>query len=152
MYINTAICSECGGKCCKAMPGACFPSDFKLPGNTMLLDAALKSGRYTIDWWEGDPRKEKEEYPRGYFVRPAIKGKEGILIDPTWGGECTFLAETGCQLDEDARPLNCKNLEPIAGGNCKIHGNTGKQGAAIAWLPYYEKLAELVKSHNDKSK
>ena len=142
MYINTKICSECGGKCCKAMPGACFPSDFAFPANTTKLAVALKSGRYAIDWWEGDPREGKDEYSRGFFVRPAVKGKEGILYDPTWDGECTFLDTNGCQLDKNNRPLNCKKLEPVAGGKCKIHDDASKQGAAIAWLPYYKELAE----------
>jgi len=140
MYENTGICTTCGGKCCNEMPGACFPSDFGLPGDLTKLNKALKSGKYTIDWWEGDPRSDKHEFNRGYFVRPAIKGKLGIRHDPSWGGVCCLLENNACILSPDERPLNCQKLEPVSNGSCITHDDCDKQKAAIAWIPYYEIL------------
>ncbi len=140
MFINTDMCIECGGTCCKTIPGACFPSDFDLPGNYTKLDAALQSGKFCIDWWEGDPRPDLDEHVYGYFVRPATKGMEGKRHDASWGGVCTFLSDTGCVLAENDRPLNCQYLEPNIGGDCICHDNKNKQNAAIAWLPYCDVL------------
>ena len=144
MLENKQICSKCGGSCCKQMPGSCYPSDFGLPGNLDKLRKAINSGNYCIDWWEGDPRENKTEYEdrNCYYVRPATKDKVGVKYDPSWGGECVFLTEDGCELDADERPLNCKKLEPKSNGECVLHDNVGKQDAVIAWLPYYDELAE----------
>lgn len=142
MFDNKKICSECGGNCCKSMPGSCYPSDFGLPGNFDKLNKALESGRYCIDWWDGDPREDEIEFEdyECYYVRPATKDKIGIRHDPSWGGECNFLKENGCELESEGRPLNCQKLEPVEGGKCVLHDNVCKQDAVIAWLPYADKL------------
>ena len=141
MYENKKICSACGGQCCNTLPGACFPSDFNLPGDISFLETALKTGRWAIDWWEGDPRQGGNEYSRGFFVRPAIKGQEGKMFDGSWGGVCTFLKNDCCALDADKRPSNCRNLEPKESG-CITHDDS-KRGAAIAWIPYYKILEDM---------
>jgi len=142
MLENKELCEKCRGECCKTLPGACYPEDFGLPSDFTKLDTALSSRRYAIDWWEGDPREGKDELPCGYFIRPATKDKIGILHDPSWGGECTFLTKTGCELLADNRPLNCKKLEPKKTKPCLIHNDSGKRQAAIAWIPYHKKLEE----------
>jgi len=107
--------------------------------------AAIKSGRYTIDYWHGDPRDDHEELDQVYFVRPAIKGNEGVLLDPAYGGECTFFKEgKGCQLPSDGRPFECRNLEPKwkKDGGCKAH--TGRREVSIMWIEHQDVLACLV--------
>ena len=138
MFIDKVTCTECGGECCKNLPGACLPSDFGLPGSFTKLDKAFESGRYCIDWWEGDPREGKTEYEHGYFVRPATKNRIGTKYDPSWGGECNFLTENNCELEPNDRPSVCQNLEPIREDDCIAH--IDRQYAAIAWLPYYDKI------------
>lgn len=146
MYENKTICGECGGECCKHLPGACYPEDFGVPLDESRLAYALASGRYAIDWWEGDPRPDShdldDERDRTYFVRPATKGREGTRFDGSWGGECTFLGSEGCDLPEDARPLECKSLEPRIDGKCVMHNSRGKQEAAILWLEFEHLLDE----------
>lgn len=144
MYDNPEICSKCGGQCCKGLPGAAFPEDFGLPDGS-LLRWALETGRWCIDWWEGDPRPGKDELHRAYFVRPATKGREGVWFDASWGGECTFLTASGCSLLSENRPLNCRMLEPMGeGARCKCHlGDSPKERAAIAWLPYHRIFEEM---------
>ena len=137
-YVKPSICKPCGGRCCKNFPGSAYPEDF--PTREELL-AALDSGRWAIDWWEGDARKGKEELNRTYYVRPAIKGHEGRRHHAGWGGECTFLTGEGCSLVPDARPRECRQLDPMADGKCEVHDGTSKQGAAVAWLA---RAGELV--------
>jgi hypothetical protein len=153
MFINEKLCAKCRGKCCKAAPGVCYPEDFGLPEDFSKLDAALKSGKYAIDWWFGDARYCNDEtnedhidkLNRTYFVRPATKNKIGILYDRSWGGECVFLNDNGCALSEDERPLNCKKLEPKKDGKCFLHDNVGRQNAAIAWIAYQDRLNNVTK-------
>ena len=164
MFEDKLLCSRCGGQCCKAMPGSAWPVDFGLRGrgrkDTSRLVAALKSGRWAIDWYEGDPRQERlaanlqaiARMEKAYFVRPATKGKEGWLsgrlYDPSWGGECTFLTGTGCSLRPGKRPRECRMLVPSANfpSGCKLKGiksGEGKRTCSIKWLPWQEFLGSL---------
>lgn len=138
MYENKEICSKCGGSCCKTFPGCYYPEDFGLPGDFSKLDAVLESDRVAIDWWEGDPREDKDEFERVYFIRPAIKHARGSLYDQSVG-ECVFLTKTGCELSGDERPTVCRNLEPKEEKPCITHGITCKN-AVMAWIPYQNKL------------
>jgi len=148
MFVNEKICKVCGGECCKAQPGACYPKEFGLPSEPNKVKAAINSGKYCIDWWEGDPRPDKYKYSRGYFVRPVVKGMEGVRSDPTWGGHCTFLTKAGCELAEEDRPWACQSLEPKEEGQCIVHEGS-KRGAAIEWLPYNKLLEILGWTHED---
>ena len=131
-YKNKAICTKCGGRCCRSQPGAAFPKDFDIDNMHISLAKAFKTGNWAIDWWEGDPTGQERD--RTYFVRPAIKDVTR-LFDPTWGGECIFLDQSGCKVSSEQRPKGCRELEPKKGGNCIDHSK-GKQAAAIAWIPY----------------
>jgi Fe-S-cluster containining protein len=142
MFDNEKVCAACGGECCKRFPGSAFPEDFGLPEDTSRIREALKSGRWCIDWWEGDSTGKREGAWRTLFVRPAIKGKEGRIYDPSWGGECTFLTNSGCSIDSDHRPLGCKKLEP-KGGGCILHDNADKKASSIAWVKYEALLLEI---------
>lgn len=152
MYENKEICSECDGACCKMMPGCCYPEDFGLPGDTSRLSEALRSGRYAIDWWEGDPRAGFDELSRAYHVRPAVRGYEGCLCDPSWGGlPCTFFVDSvGCSLSLLDRPRECRSLEPVVGDDaCIMHDGCGKHSASIAWIPYTALLEEVIRQYQD---
>ena len=119
-YLNPKVCKKCGGRCCQRMPGSCLPADFNK--DMVMVKAALVSGRYCIDWWEGDPRKGRNSLSRAYYIRPAGKGKEGQLTDPTWGNiACTFLTDEGCILEPDERPAGCRLLEPVKKEDCIPH-------------------------------
>lgn len=144
------MCGPCGGACCKSMPGGSHPSDWGAPNENIMFDrlvVALSSGRWAIDWWEGDPRGLECGDPgyvdQGFYVRPATKGDEGRVYHASWGGECTFLKETGCSLLHNERPLECRTLEPKYPLRCEQHH--GKHATAIAWLPYHSLLQELVR-------
>lgn len=135
---DRAICAKCGGRCCKQYPGIVSPQD----GDFVAL---LDSGRYAIDWWEGDARYDVDELTRTYFIRPRIKGYEDLLLHPAWGGECTFLGSTGCELSYKDRPFNCRDLEPLASGNCSYTLN--KRQTILLWLPFQESIFRYIKAY-----
>jgi len=151
MYDNPEICSECGGKCCKEYPGIAFPSDFDMP-NTEKLKAALESGKWAIDWWDGDPRGDGcDSLDRAYFIRPATIDRVGKLLDASWGGQCVFLSDSGCVIKSDERPLNCRMVEPRADGDCINHFRDNnnvfiKRASAIEWMPYTETILNIIES------
>ena len=137
---NLALCRACGGQCCLNMPGIVHPENIP-SANT--LRQMLASGRYTIDCWEGDPRQNHDELQQCFYVRPAIKGKEGWITDYAWNGACTFLtAATGCELPYNGRPHQCRKLEP-ADNPTRCTGALTKRDYVIAWLPFQELLDTL---------
>jgi Fe-S-cluster containining protein len=147
MNENKQICIICAGKCCKQCPGAAFPEDFKLSkpsDNHNFLVNSLKSGKWCIDWWEGDPRKGHDEFIISYFIRPVMKGHENELTHAGWGGECIFLSDKGCTLPAGKRPKNCKMLEPRSDNLCILHNNMGKQKSCIAWIPFREVIKRII--------
>ncbi|SHH20782.1 hypothetical protein [Thermosipho atlanticus] len=132
MYLNQKICTKCGGKCCKYFPGIALPKDFGNSKEEIFknLSIALKSGKWCIDWIDRNKNL--------YYVRPSIKGKEGILFDNSISGKCTFLTDKGCNLIPNNRPTGCLLLEPIEFGNCIPH--LDRFEAAKQWKQYLEIL------------
>lgn len=136
------ICSRCGGKCCKTLPGIVAPSDIELSKITEML----QSGEYCIDWWEGDPRTNRDELGQVYFLRPAMKGAAGKVFDPSWGNdECVFLSKegTGCKLTYTERPRGCKIIQPKEDHKCSIAGSP-KRAGALLWLKHTETLEDAA--------
>jgi len=154
---NQEMCASCDDSCCKRCPGICFPEDFGSNRTDVIaaVKAALDSGRYCIDWWEGDPRYNSNYDEKGgrlpdrmsstNFIRPAEKGEEGRLRHPLWvcKNGCTFLLSTGCELSFEQRPLQCRALVPKEDKECSMNDMYSKQSAAIAWIPYHEWLNSL---------
>jgi Fe-S-cluster containining protein len=148
---DAARCSDCGGKCCKSYPGIAVPEDFGAPDRDLMqtkLRAALSSGRWAIDWWEGDPRPDCDALYQAEFVRPANKGHEGDLFHPSWGGPCTFLRKDGCELAHDDRPRNCRGVVPRHPESCTEKHEDGtlvsKEDFVIAWIPYIGLLLSVA--------
>ena len=164
---DAKTCGACGGKCCKGMPGILAPEDVGAPDRDVMrarLVEMLSSGRYAIDWWEGDPRRKAERGDDDYlgsvdYVRPAVKGYEGQLEHPSWGGECTFLRPDGCSMSFAERPHNCRELVPSAEwarNGCKLTGDLDKRAYVLMWLPYADLLTDIRddvrRSTQDKEK
>lgn len=138
MYVNASICTPCGGRCCKTKPGITAPEEWGAPDVEVMhmrLAAAFRSGKYAIDWWEGEFPDTDVISPR--YVRPAIEGDRGIE-DPAWAGSgsCVFLSGKGCELEHDARPLQCRTLIPSADGKCKAPEGVKHTDTIASWIPY----------------
>ena len=135
-YLNEGICAACGGECCASMPGSSFPEDWE-PDIEQNVRDAIESGKWAVDWWEGDPRVGSETIDRAYYVRPATKGNEGRIFDPAYRGACTFWdSEKGCMLPFEKRPKECRTIEPHRNSDECMSPNYNKRTGAVAWLPY----------------
>ena len=145
---NKRVCTDCGGKCCKSMPGLCAPEDF-LPDVKMGVERALLSGGYALDTWEGNPITDDDCAPgEVFFVRPAVKGARE-LVDRSWGGECKLLTPMGCSLAFEKRPEECRHLVPETDVDIRrVKGCRGggreKRELVIAWLPYQDILTQMA--------
>jgi hypothetical protein len=138
-FINSDICKQCGGRCCKQAPGAYSPSDFSKP-IIESLTKALVENKACIDWWEGSTPI--------YFVRAPTITHIGQIYDASWGGQCAFLKENGCQLPYKERPRGCRLLEPMPNSKCICHGSTKRQSCRT-WHKYRNEIkeaAELARS------
>jgi hypothetical protein len=141
-YLPTSRCSECKGICCKSLPGTLSPKDIE--GDIYEdLKARILTGFWCVDWYEGDPRKGKNKFWKVYFVRPSTIDKKGVVLDPSWGGQCSLLTNIGCSLSFRNRPKECRMLEPGV-RDCKNH--TDKRKVSIEWIPYQKILKKLLRN------
>ncbi|MDO4282176.1 MAG: hypothetical protein Q4D02_00945 [Clostridia bacterium] len=142
---NKSICSICGGRCCKSMGCHLSPEDVfrgEEP-NVMSILKLLKTGYFSVDWWEGDPRAEISEDMALYitmFIR--VMNVNGKVIDPSWGGKCKLLTSHGCALSFEQRPKGGKALIPQADFNCQ--SSYDKKEAAIEWVPYQDLISRAL--------
>jgi len=145
---NADLCTPCGGKCCKSIPGIYWPEDFGSDRDEVIANvrAAIATGKTTLDYWESVTSDDM------YYPRPAVKGMEGASVDPSEGGECTHLTATGCALTWTQRPTQCRALEPKPGRGYWVHAGrvsdslsraceappayATKLAAATAWQGY----------------
>lgn len=141
ILINAAVCSACGGECCKRMPGLASPVDFP---DLAVLEAGLRSGRWTFDQWDGDPADCGDDaLPRVLLPRPAIVGQEAKPHHAPWrGGPCTFHSEAGCEMKHEARPIQCRELVPSMTRDCR--GGPDKIDLALLWRPFVGELEAML--------
>jgi Fe-S-cluster containining protein len=138
-----ARCAECGGQCCNTRPGLEAPERFLEAENPVsALAEALASGEWVlvthlgVPWVDGVPPPESERRRILYYPRPATVRERGTGradTDPS-ASPCVFLGRTGCRLDFEARPRQCRSLEPAVDFDCQA--DFGRLEAALAWRPH----------------
>lgn len=102
---NASLCTPCGGKCCKNLPGGCTPFDFKdLSYNG--IRALIEGGTYQVDYI-------KENDCIVYFIRPRTIPDKDKYLAASFYGQCVLLTDKGCQLSYAERPTQCKTLIPL---------------------------------------
>ena len=152
-FLNHEMCRVCGGKCCQHQPGPAWPEDFAEPLEDSLR-IALSSGKWAVDWYEGDCEDVPNEHrSKTLYVRPAYKGNEGKIFHAGWGGECCFLSLEGCELSDEARPRGCRALKPVPTvrdengmmiDGCKAEEGNDKEDCCRAWKEYEELLYRVA--------
>jgi hypothetical protein len=130
------------------MPGTMFPLELSktLDREEIFIKVhdLLLTGRWAIDWWEGDPEIESHwDGVPAYYLRPATKRMQGYWADASYGGDCTFHAATGCELSEVERPTDCKTLIPHE-TNCHQPESWSKFSGIMAWYPFRSVLRAML--------
>lgn len=141
---NKKICATCQGFCCKSFAGFNHPNDF-LPNIEENILTAIKSGNFCISAHTGDPRGELSHI---LYVRPNITGKTGKIFDRSLKGQCSLLKDTGCELDFDKRPFQCRDLEPnpdYVTIGCK--GKIPRDEIVMAWIPFQKFLRKVIEEN-----
>lgn len=173
---NRELCSKCGGRCCKNLPGIYSPQD--LFGNIPIKKENIKSlvmetDYLSIDKWEADEEYNKELY----YLRPkVVKSSETISLPdifkstlkivsdmmntdpqrkvhfayPIPGYVCYFLGKDGCKLSYDKRPQNCRDLVPKENGFCYCEkANELDITEKLYYAKLWEPYSDMIKSVAD---
>ena len=143
------VCRVCGGECCKRMPGSSIPSDFAEPLEESVFQA-LMSGRWALDWWEGDPLDEGD-LSICYYLRPKIAGHDE-LEHGAWMGDkpCSWWTEEGCLEPLENRPWACRIMAPRFNENgdpeCDLPEEfpTPKEYSALLWRPHQDAIKRAL--------
>lgn len=119
-YINSDICSKCGGLCCKS--GGCIisPDQFK-EFNKENLKTLIFTGMVVIDWWEGNPLDNFENPPTKdeQEIIDTLKNIDSRIIDEEYYvGDCVRAYFIRMRVDVDNRDYF---MSPSWGGHCMMH-------------------------------
>ena len=108
LLTGKAACEACKGACCKTYPGSTLPSQWGGGDEPDwdLVEQALLSGEWSIDWWDSYPDPDNH-----YYIRPA-RTKHRVFDGNTMDSPCNFLTDEGCKLSESERPAECLSLSP----------------------------------------
>ena len=148
--LNPAICSPCGGACCKMQPGITAPAQWGTNAEEIEanLTTAFATGKWAVDWWEGDTEPDGN-LDDVYFVRPAAKNVKNLFHGAARNAVCTFFQEFGCLLLPEARPDMCLSLIPSTSGGCWPPGpykhENLKGDYAQLWRPYQAQILGAAK-------
>lgn len=142
-------CASCG-QCCLSLPGQFYPADL---GETVeqrraKTAALLRTGLYSLDWWEGGTADRPDLY-RVLHLRPSTIEARGHIYDASWGGACVMLSKDGCTLPREDRPTVCKALVP-GERDCK---GLSKYDLSVAWQDdqdWLEEIADLIEDELDQ--
>jgi len=162
-YFNYDMCKECGGLCCKRYAGLYSPKDFKTSITPEFILSLLRTGVYSMDWWDGDVF-ENGGYSHIYYIRPRHLEEPIILGLLNDNGALFFenkfcihwSEKKGCKLPESKRPIQCRNLIPLKNekGKFNCHANkddkTSKPDLVLEWRKYQSVLTRAKKMFEEE--
>lgn len=142
--IEYSICKSCGGGCCHSLGCHISPHDLLSVSKESIRNFIDESKCISIDWWDGNPVTNKNNGEKSFFLR--IMNKDSFVVDPSFGGQCSILTDSGCPLIFAYRPKGARELIPIS-GEADCHCGYTKQQCAADWLPYNDILSELCEEY-----
>lgn len=149
-FVNTNLCSECGGKCCKIAGGCSYTTDdFKDLSFNNLYNILLE-GKVSIT-----AQMKIDVLPNGKkcitpFLTLRVRNIDRPIVDLlSTKTPCTQLGETGCNYDYENRPTGGKNLVPAP--NCECQPLIDIDVLLKDWENYQKVLSRLVKRFSGMS-
>lgn len=148
--VNSLMCIECGGACCK-MCGCHFsPDDFE-EISFESLKIEIDKGYISIDYVDGEIIYQDFGV---YILR--IRNQDAPVVDIGLRKrtQCILLTEKGCKLDYEHRPTGGKLLVPNSASsfshqmNCKSNYNISD--CCYEWAPHKKLLYQLSKYYKEK--
>jgi len=149
--VNSSICSECKGACCKACGCHFSPDDFE-EISFESLKKEIDKGYISIDYVDG----EMIYRDRGVYIL-RIRNQDAPIVDTGFIRKrtpCILLTEKGCKLDYEHRPTGGKLLIPSSISSF-THEMTCKSKYDISdccyeWEPHKKLLYQLTEYYRDK--
>ena len=136
---NKELCAVCGGKCCRH--AACILHPTQVEISYQGIKTLFKKG-FCFDYWEGDII-DNGPLDKVYYMRGQHKAQEGKIVDASWGGECIFLTDMGCNLSWEERPFQGKSLVPGA-DKCFLPETSSKKILVLAWRKYQHQIEKIL--------
>lgn len=150
--VNSRICSECGGECCKRCGCQYSPDDFK-DISFEGLKRELEKGYISIDYVDGEVILQSFGV---YILR--VRNQDSPIVDTGFRnkGPCILLTEKGCKLSYKKRPSGGKLLIPsdkLAGfltpkRQCKSQYPI--EDCCYEWKPHQKLLSQLADYFQEK--
>lgn len=148
--VNSSVCAECGGACCK-MCGCHFsPDDFE-DISFESLKKEIEKGYISIDCVDGEVIYSDIDV---YILR--IRNQEAPIVDMGYRPRrpCILLTEQGCKFDYEHRPSGGKLLIPDTTSSFD-HQNRCNSKYSIAdccyeWKPHQKVLYQLAEYFEKK--
>lgn len=141
--INSEICKNCGGFCCKKSGCDYYPQDFKDLSLSALL-SILESGNISV---VAVLKFEKLKNDKAFFSPLLYLRARNVnrdIIDLfSMKTTCSMLTENGCSYDESNRPSGGLNLIPEE--NYKCHPFLDPTKKIEEWESYQKVLRKVVK-------
>ena len=159
-YPGPKMCSICGGRCCKVIPGVYSPSDvYQRVGkergvrdrSTFLVSDSefirmlvkmILFGNCCVDYFSEEPNSS-----RGYYLRPQTEleaSSKKVVYGNSIINYCNFLIPgRGCILQYQDRPVQCKMLAPTENG-CNGLSNSMIKTFYEDWIPHTRILIEAA--------
>lgn len=142
--VNSEICSECGGECCKRCGCHFSPDDFK-EISFDFLKTEMEKGYISIDYVDGEMILESVGV---YILRARNQGFPIVDTGYQRGTQCILLTEKGCKLDYEHRPAGGRLLIPAKDKGCR--SNYEVEDCCYEWKPYQKILHQLIEYFRDK--
>lgn len=143
--VNSSVCAECGGACCKCCGCHFSPDDFE---DTSFegLKKEIEKGYISIDYVDGEMIYSSNSV---YILR--IRNQNAPIVDTGFKRRtpCILLTETGCKLDYEHRPTGGKLLIPSTVSSfchelATCHSKYDIEDCCYEWLPHKKVLYQLV--------
>lgn len=148
IYVDSKLCEECKGACCK-VAGCIFDQDqFRENGNIIKLDhliEKLEEGRISIS---GQPVTGFFGDSWTFILYLKARDENADIVDILGnGGPCSQLTSNGCKFSIEKRPIYGKTVKPTKiGGPCEQTADnpSDRYSFIYNWLLYYDVLSSAV--------
>ncbi len=136
MYEDEERCGKCKGKCCKKTSCVISPDDIAIISYE-YIKLLIDNEDVSIDWNDIDGKKQ-------FFLR--VKEVGAGAINPSYGGQCAMLTDSGCKFKWNERPKGGRLLRVTASEKSCVSDYT-KFECSRDWLQYSDILKALADSY-----